>query len=84
MRYQPDLETRIAGIPAGVVLESYYPGTNHPITSASLEPNDAEEIEWFVVDRRGYPAPWLEDKLGRDERNEIESALIAQLRSEAA
>lgn len=31
-----------------IQVDYYYPGTNYMITSASLEPNDSEEIEYAV------------------------------------
>lgn len=49
----------------------YDAGTNYLITSASLEPNDPEEFEFNVLDRKGYPARWLEDKMTEDDEVRI-------------
>lgn len=65
------LDTTIAGIPCQVEIE-YRPGTDFVITSASLEPNDPEEFEIVgVLDRKGYPAAWLERKITRDDEARI-------------
>lgn len=60
-----DHYTRIAGIPAIVRVTHYFAGYTcprhgHPDGWTEDEP---PEIEWDVLDRRGYPAPWLERKL---------------------
>ena len=62
-------ETKVDGIPCLCEVGYYYPGTNYPITSTSLEPNDDPEFQFTLTDRQGYPAKWLEKKL-TDEDNE--------------
>ena len=61
--HAPDFCTTIDGIPCGIEVTWYYGGTDFPIHSASLEPNDPEEFEFNVLDRKGYLAPWLERKM---------------------
>jgi len=34
------------------------------------------EIEFEVLDRKGYPAPWLERKLTDDDTNRIETQIL--------
>lgn len=34
------------------------------------------EVEFEVLDRRGYPAPWLERKLNSGDKNAIEQEII--------
>ena len=34
-------------------------------------------MEWELLDRRGKPAPWLDRKLSKEEREEITSHLLA-------
>lgn len=46
----------------------YYRGTNFPINSASLEPNDPEEFEYEILDLDGNEVdmevgPWLEARI---------------------
>lgn len=64
-------ETRVQGIPCTVVITLYEPGTSRLITSASLEPNDPEELEFVLHDRKGYRARWLEDKLTEADEERI-------------
>ncbi len=35
-----------------------------------------QEIEFTVLDRKGYPAPWLEKKLSDDDVSRIETEII--------
>lgn len=70
-RQIPDFETKIAGIPAGILVTYFAAGTNRPINSASLEPNDPDEIEYKVLDRKGYPANWLEEKITPEDEDRI-------------
>lgn len=60
-----DLEVNIAGIPAGIHLEHYSRGTNMPIHSATLDPNDPPELEYTVTDRKGYRADWIVERAER-------------------
>lgn len=45
-KISPDFEMRVRGIPVGVKITGY----------------DDEEIDFMLVDRKGYRARWLEDK----------------------
>jgi len=70
-RKHATFESRIAGIPCGIKVTWYTAGTNYLINSASLEPNDPEEFDFEVLDRKGYLAPWLADKLTEDDECRI-------------
>jgi len=35
-----------------------------------------QEIEFTVLDRKGYPAPWLERKMTDDDTDRIESEIL--------
>jgi len=61
--YHPDFETRVAGIPCGVVIE-----------------NNPEELLYFLVDRLGYPAQWLEKKLTKADHDKIEALYLAHIK----
>ena len=41
-----------------------------------------EEIEFSVLDRKGYPAAWLERKLGPRERERITDEISQAMREE--
>lgn len=76
---EPDFETIVDGIPCGVVIESITPGHN----GGWEEPPADTEIEWSLVDRGGYAALWLEEKMTRDDEINIYSECIEHLKSEA-
>lgn len=56
-----DFTTTIAGIPCGIAIDHYTPerinNRGHP---DNREPDDPAEVEFTVLDRKGYPAKWLE------------------------
>ena len=64
-------ETRIGGIPCGIRVTHYLPSlgwVQHK--GAGCGPGDCdapeyEDIEYKVLDRRGYPAPWI--RVDRDD-----------------
>jgi len=64
-----DFETTVAGIPCGVVITSYSGGRlfrQHTFAGAGPGDCDApedEDVEWRLVDSKGYPAAWLEEKM---------------------
>ena len=62
-RYEPDLETTIDGIPCGIVITYYSaPEINNWGHPDDRLPDEPAEVDFFVVDRQGYPAHWLEKK----------------------
>ena len=80
-KFVPDYEITVCGIPCGVVIESFndvppWKG------SASTCPSDVDyygyvDIEWFLIDRKGYPAKWLERKMDKEGlRYEVEVEII--------
>jgi len=67
-----DYPIRAAGIPALARVHSYL-----PYTAATWHaPAEGPEVEWELLTRRGKPAPWLERKLSRQDRDDIESELL--------
>lgn len=78
--YIEQVEIRAAGIPAlaGIFSYSYQPpfrGAPY-LCSCSDDFYGHEEVEWELLDRRGKPAPWLDRKLPKEEREEITSHLL--------
>ena len=78
-RYTNRIQIRIAGIPASVAVLSFSRGRpgnrcGHPDT---WSPPEYPEVEFAVCDRRGYPAPWLERLMDRQEHDRITAALLA-------
>ena len=77
-----DFETTVAGIPCGVVITSYSgarPWRQHTFSGAGpgdCDPPEYEDVEWRLVDSKGYPAQWLEEKLNDDDATCIERECI--------
>jgi len=73
-----DLTTTVSGIPCSVVITSYSgakPWKQHTFSGAGpgdCDPPEEEAIEWHLVDRKGYYAPWLERKLTNSDNLRIE------------
>jgi len=72
-----DFETTVAGIPCGVVITSYVgarPFRQHTFAGAGPGDCDApedEDVEWRLVDSKGYPAGWLEEKMNDNDVTRI-------------
>ena len=77
-----DFETTVAGIPCGVVITSYSgarPWRQHTFSGAGpgdCDPPEYEDVEWRLVDSKGYPAGWLEAVLDKDAPARIDRECI--------
>lgn len=82
MKETPDLETRIAGIPCGIVVDSFFEQPQHkgsPLTcNSDWDFYGYVDVEWHVVDRRGYLAAWLQSKMTQDDADRIKKKLLKQ------
>ena len=62
-----DFESRISGIPCGIHIDTFLivPPFKGPaaLCDSDLDYYGYSDIEYTVLDRKGYPAPWLESKL---------------------
>ena len=86
-KFVPDYEITVCGIPCGVVIQDY---TIAPPYRGPAQRCDSDvdyygytEIEWFLIDRKGYSAEWLERKM--DEaglRKEVEDEIIELFNNE--
>lgn len=74
--YSADFETRVAGIPCGVVVLEYRDASGWSSNPEMVEPDD-REFEFILVDRKGYRANWLERKLTECDCKRIESEYLA-------
>ena len=74
--YSADFETRVAGIPCGVVVLEYRDASGWSSNPATVEPDD-REFEFILVNRKGYRAHWLERKLTECDCRRIESEYLA-------
>jgi hypothetical protein len=86
-RETADMETTVLGIPCGVVVDSYsaprpaYIGKFPGAGFGDAEPPEPEEIEWHLIDRKGYRADWLAERMTDADCRDVESELL-QLRAE--
>lgn len=73
-RYLAEIESRVSGIPCliGVTEYSGIKGSYSYNAPSDLDYYGYTEVDFDVLDRRGRPAAWLERKLDKDERADIE------------
>ena len=82
MKQRSAIDTHIQGIPCGIVITSYF--RQKPLGPRADSDYDAmgyTDAEYTVLDREGYPAPWLDRKI-KDEDNERILALIDQFKEQ--
>jgi hypothetical protein len=71
------VDVRIAGIPATVQVNSYLSvkGSYSYNAPSDLDYYGYEDFDYEICDRRGRPAPWLEKKATKEDRENIEQAI---------
>lgn len=75
-----EIATTVSGIPCIARVTSYSAGCAARIWPIEhSHPEEPEEVEFEVCDRRGRPAPWLAKKLTDKECARIESELCAAI-----
>jgi len=83
--YPYEVESNIQGIPCIIGISSYVNVPGNPYTwDSDVDYYGYEEMDWGVMDRKGYAAPWLEKKLNDGDRDRIEreiSEFFADLNS---
>lgn len=82
-QYKEVIDTTIAGIPAKIGV-TYYCKVAPWRGSVYSCPSDADyygylEVDYDVLDRKGYHAAWLEKKLTREIKDEIEGKIVAYM-----
>ena len=79
MKHKANFDTTVSGIPCGVVVTHFL--KVHPDRGADSDWDyyGYTESEWFLVDRKGYKAAWLEKMLDDDDKirisEEVEEAM---------
>lgn len=74
------IDFHIAGIPCQIRIDSYYHQKPMGVTAASdLDCYGYTEVEYTVLDRRGYAAPWLAKKITDDIDSEIRFAITKSM-----
>ena len=75
MKYVADFDTKIAGIPCGITVTHYtyvkpWGGSVYTCPS-ELDYYGYTEFDYIVLDRKGYKAEWLANKLTSDDDKRI-------------
>jgi len=72
--------TRVAGIPCQCLVYSYEEAIPMRITGTGFgdaDPPEDEVFEFRLLDRKGYPADWLERKLTNNDADRIKKEYLA-------
>ena len=77
-----DMETTVKGIPCGVVIENYSPAKPwRQYVFPGAGPGDCSipepmELEFYLLDRKGYRADWLLDRMTAKEVYNLENEIL--------
>lgn len=73
MKHEADFETTICGIPCGIAIDDFdhVPG-NPNCTDSSDDYYGYTICNWTVLDRKGYVANWLRQKMSEQDVNDID------------
>ena len=72
-----DLETTVAGMPAGIKIDRFF--VQKPMgrmADSDLDCFGYKEIEFTVLDRKGYVAPWLQSRMTAADIDRIETMIL--------
>lgn len=76
-------ESRIQGIPCLVVVTAYSPAVpSNRNVDPDRDPYDPGCFEFEVYDRKGYHAPWLEEKMDDDDVDRFFQEFRAEMRGD--
>ncbi len=78
------IPVRVQGIPCIAEVTTYenVRGSFRHDAPSDWDYHGYVEIEFNLLDRKGYPALWLERKMTRDDRSDIEEIIIKHMRSD--
>lgn len=73
-----EIDTRVQGIPCIITVTHFnkVKGSHSYNAPSDLDYHGYADIDWHLCDRRGRPAPWLERKLTRRDKEQIESEIL--------
>ena len=74
-----DFSTRIHGIPCQVMITQYknIAGSYNRRASSAMKYYGYTDIQYVILDRKGYRADWLRNKMDGDDENRIEDEIEA-------
>ena len=76
-RFCADFETTVSGIPCGIRIDNFFYQKPQPWNDASdWDCEGGCEIEFSVLDLKGYEAPWIQKKLTPSDILRIELKII--------
>lgn len=77
----PKIEASVGGIPCQAELTFYRPGDPGCLFGPPERcyPPEPPEVEYELLDRKGYPAAWLQRKVTAEDHEAIVEALLAQI-----
>lgn len=74
--FSHSVESQICGIPCIIGISHYVSVAGNPYTwDSDMDYYGYTEMEWEVLDRKGYEAKWLKSKLTDEIRNRIEKEI---------
>lgn len=75
--YQAEIDTTVQGIPCiiGVIDYSSVKGSYSYNAPSDMDYYGYTECEWELLDRKGYPAGWLERKMTDRDRDQVEETI---------
>lgn len=73
------IASNICGIPCIILIDccAVYRGSHNSAADSELDYYGYSEIEFTILDRKGYKAAWLERKLTEDIENRIQAEILA-------
>ena len=78
--------TVMGGLPIGVVIDNYSgakPWRQHTFNGAGpgdCDPPEDQEIQYRILDRAGYYAEWIHDRMSAKDETDIESECVIYMR----
>lgn len=84
-KFNADIDSTISGIPCGIWIGTIdiKEGNYSPRAETPDEYHGHRDIEFKVLDRSGYPAPWLEAKMTNEDTSRIEGEILESLKEAA-
>jgi hypothetical protein len=77
------IQTRVAGIPCQIGVESYFhQRPDRGSWESDWDYHGYTQTDWLILDRQGRPAPWLERKMTERDKDRIESEIDAYFREQ--
>lgn len=75
--YKAELETYVSGIPCLIGVHNFLSVPGNPSTwDSDWDYYGYTEMDWEILDRKGYKADWLQRKLTKEDESRIEQEII--------